>query len=68
MGSTIRCIQGTKAKNDKVIARLGDDKLLRVSIKDTIGGLQEITVVNEFGIYEAVFERMKISMLPTNVI
>ena len=46
-------------RTDKVIARLEDDNLSKVPIPDSIRRIQETTIVNEFGIYEAVFESRK---------
>jgi prophage antirepressor-like protein len=46
-------------RTDKVIARLDDDNLSKVPMKDTLGRMQDITIVNEFGIYESVFESRK---------
>lgn len=46
-------------RTDKIISRLDDDNLSKVPVKDTMGRLQETTIVNEFGIYEAVFESRK---------
>lgn len=46
-------------RTDKLNVRLEDDNLSKVPIKDEIGRLQLISIVNEFGIYEAVFSSRK---------
>ncbi|MFB8466687.1 BRO-N domain-containing protein [Enterococcus thailandicus] len=46
-------------RTDKLNVRLEDDNLSKVPIKDGIGRLQLISIVNEFGIYEAVFSSRK---------
>ena len=46
-------------RTDKVRSRLEDDHLSRVGIKDRMGRTQETLIVNEFGIYEAIFSSRK---------
>ena len=46
-------------RTDKLISRLDDDNLSKVIVEDSIGRNQMTTVVNEYGIYEAVFESRK---------
>lgn len=46
-------------RTDKVASRLEDDNLSKVVTADSIGRNQEMLIVNEFGIYEAVFESRK---------
>ncbi|MCF8566872.1 phage repressor protein [Alicyclobacillus tolerans] len=48
-----------KLRTDKLIARLDDDHLSKVLIVDALGRMQNTTIVNEFGIYDAVFESRK---------
>lgn len=43
----------------KVTQRLEDDVLSKYPISDRLGRKQEVTVVNEFGIYEAIFSSRK---------
>lgn len=45
-------------RTDKIAARLKKDNLSKVPLQ-TLGGIQEMLIVNEFGIYEAVFESRK---------
>lgn len=44
---------------DKIKARLNDDHLSRVDVPDSLGRQQEMLIVNEFGIYEAIFSSRK---------
>ena len=44
---------------DKVKSRLEDDHLSKVTIIDSMGRNQEALIVNEFGIYEAIFSSRK---------
>lgn len=46
-------------RTDKLNARLEDDNLLKVPVKDSLGRIQETSIVSEFGIYEAVFSSRK---------
>lgn len=46
-------------RTDKVIARLDDNNLSKVAIEDALGRQRRTTIVNELGIYEAVFESRK---------
>lgn len=46
-------------RTDKVISRLDGGNLSKVPIRDSIGRMQATTIVNELGIYEAVFESRK---------
>nr|WP_308743107.1 BRO family protein [uncultured Anaerocolumna sp.] len=45
-------------RTDKIVARMDKDNLSKVTL-DTSGGKQKFSAVNEFGIYEAVFESRK---------
>ena len=46
-------------RTDKVKSRLEDDHLSKVTIIDSMGRNQEALIVNEFGIYEAIFSSRK---------
>lgn len=46
-------------RTDKVISRMESGNLSKVPIRDSIGRMQATTIVNELGIYEAVFESRK---------
>lgn len=43
----------------KVKQRLSDDLLSKYTVEDTLGRQQEMLIVNEYGIYETVFESRK---------
>lgn len=45
-------------RTDKISSRLDGDNLSKVTLK-TLGGNQKMVVINEFGVYEAVFESRK---------
>lgn len=47
-----------KLRTDKIAARLEKDNLSKVTL-ETAGGRQKVSIINEFGIYEAVFESRK---------
>lgn len=46
-------------RTDKVKSRLENDHLSKVTIIDSMGRNQEALIVNEFGIYEAIFSSRK---------
>ena len=46
-------------RTDKVKSRLENDHLTKVTIIDSMGRNQEALIVNEFGIYEAIFSSRK---------
>lgn len=46
-------------RTDKVKSRLENDHLSKVTIIDSIGRNQKALIVNEFGIYEAIFSSRK---------
>lgn len=46
-------------RTDKLNDRIEDDNLSKVAIKDSLGRNQETSIINEFGIYEAVFSSRK---------
>lgn len=46
-------------RTDKVIARLDNNNLSKVAMEDALGRQRRTTIVNELGIYEAVFESRK---------
>ncbi|AUT05442.1 hypothetical protein SPSF3K_00715 [Streptococcus parauberis] len=46
-------------RTDKVKSRLENDHLSRVTIIDSMGRNQKALIVNEFGIYEAIFSSRK---------
>ncbi|UNC20786.1 BRO-N domain-containing protein [Latilactobacillus sakei] len=46
-------------RTDKLNDRIEDDNLSKVVIKDSLGRNQETSIINEFGIYEAVFSSRK---------
>ncbi|EUJ44424.1 BRO-N domain-containing protein [Paenilisteria rocourtiae] len=46
-------------RTDKLNARIEDDNLSKVPMRDSVGRLQETSIVNEFGIYDAIFSSKK---------
>jgi prophage antirepressor-like protein len=46
-------------RTDKAHARLDDDHLSKVDVPDTLGRTQRMLIVNEYGIYDTVFQSRK---------